>query len=256
MQAPVRRWLAAIGLTFVLASCVTNPSPSGAAPGASEPASDQACPSDELLTPAGEPLDLAGRWRANDLGEYFVSQHGSCIYWVGLGPGFEDRKPDTWWTNAFVGHLNSDFTIDGAWGDVPYQVDVADQADGELTLGVGFYDQDGRQWPSMHLVERRAGCCYLRTDWVLDASLPARAVFTGTYQYDGECPWLEVEGQGYELVQTRYYLTSDGHLLDDQNEVIARPGDEVRVEGQVSPQLAAADCQPSAMLAWDLEPVP
>lgn len=257
MQARAQRVLVAIGLIGVLAGCASL-APS-VEPGASAGAVEEICPSVELRTPGGDELDLSGRWQANDFGEYFLSQRLSCVHWLGMSPSIDDKTPaGSWWTQVFVGRLHSDFTMTGEWGDVPYQYEAPEYNAGELDFKVDFYDQGGTQWPYVHFVGQRGGYQIGATDWVLEASLAARTEFRGTYGYDPDpgCPWLEVDGDRYEIVEWQYPIAESGQIVGEGTQIIARPGDQLRVVAQVSPVLGFGDCQPSAMLVWDLQPLP
>ena len=260
MHRPAKRVLVGIGLIGMLAGCGTSQPPSGE-PGASAAAADEICPAVELRTPSGESLELSGRWRANDFGQYFVSQRLSCVHWLGMSPSVDEETPaGSWWTQVFVGRLQSDFTMTGEWGDVPYQWEASQYNAGELDLKVDFYDQGGRQWPAFHLVEQRGGQPVGGVDWVLEESLPAAEEFVGTYGGtigdDGACPWIEVDGDRYEIEEWQGVIADSGQILGEGGEILARPGDQLRVVAQVSPVLGRAHCQPSAMLVWDLQPLP
>ena len=67
------------------------------------------CEALELVLPSGEPLDLTGSWRGNDLGPYEFRQFGDCLWWVGQNATF---------TILFFGYLDADFTASGNWATV------------------------------------------------------------------------------------------------------------------------------------------
>jgi hypothetical protein len=237
-----------------LAACGPSRSPT-AEPAPSSGGGNAVCPVIELRTARGERLDLAGQWRGSDFGEYFVSQSESCVDWLGLND--PEVGADEPWSEVFVGHLNADFTVDGEIGSVPYQTQGELGSNHELTLKVDFFDAGGQSWPTMNVIATSAGGEYLSgLDWVLESSLPPRTQYTGTYGFDEpDCPWLEVDGDRYEIVQWQYDITLTGQILGfESNQISAHPGDQLRVEAQISPPMGPTDCEPSAMLVWDLQP--
>ena len=108
-------------------------SPAGSA-GATDatdvPAALGDCQPQDLQLPSGEPLDLTGSWEGNDLGPYQLRQFGDCLWMVGQNATF---------TLVYVGHINSDFTIDGRWATVAASDHVIGgvRNDAELYIGAG-----------------------------------------------------------------------------------------------------------------------
>jgi hypothetical protein len=162
----------------------------------------------------------------------------------------------SWWTNVYVGRLESDFTINGEFADVPYGYDFVEGENpnsGELTLDLAFFDDDaGAMWPTLQLVEIRHSPGYGGEYWVPEEAMTPRAEFVGTYGFT-DCPWLEVDGERYELATWQYSTADQGQLLGDDNQVVARPGDELLVEGQVWPAPTPTTCMPDLLLAWQIE---
>ena len=125
---------------FVLASlsgCVAA-SPVSSPSSAAEAIPPGDCPTVDVHSPNGDKVNLTGRWRgSNDGGTYYLRQAGSCIWFTGLSqdtgaPGGEGVSD---WTNAFFGHLGSDFVIRGWWADLPWG---SDQDVGTLTMQATF----------------------------------------------------------------------------------------------------------------------
>ena len=212
------------------------------------------CPAIDLRTPAGDRVSLTGQWRANDFGEYYLSQHDSCLFWMGRSPALLDLPVGHFWDNVFTGRIGSDFTIEGSWGDVPLS-DQPSLGNGELTLGIDFFEANGTSWPTLHLIAQRPGETFGGQDFVPEASLPALTEYVGTYGYDTpDCPWVEVDGDRYEITEWQYDIARDGQIIGDGSQVLVRPGDPIRVEAQISASLGPNHCQPSSMLVWDLQP--
>ena len=196
--------------------------------------------------PSGGRFLLSGVWRSNDYGRYSIQQEGSCVYWLGMSqwPGTE---PGSFWTNIFFGTVQTDFTVAGHWGDVPF-LQGGSQSEGTLTLRIGF-DESGRlEKPVLHAIEATGG--FGGTAWVLETTLdPALELdgLLGEFSNVG-CPvlgvdpdarvsWVESGAQRYELIS-----------LGD----VGNPGDHIRVVGQVS-ALLGTGCLPSAMLVETID---
>jgi hypothetical protein len=223
----------------------------------------ETCPEANLRTPTGAPLNLTGTWQADDFGTFSVAQRESCLHWLGMSPGFPDAgvPAGSWWTQVYVGEIGSDFGVRGEWSDVPYLYDYGSSEvpnSGELLLQIGFFEDDqGDERPTLHFVDVRGGDGYGGRNWVPMDAMPPIAEYEGTYRYEGSCPSVELNGQLYELVQFEYDFAEGGQLLDD-GQVAARPGDPMRVEGQIwpDPDAEREGCQPLLFLAWEVEPLP
>ena len=240
-------------LVFV-AACGAGEASSTPAGGGSE-ATGELCPEANLRTPNGDVLHLTGRWLADDFGTFYMTQRESCLHWLGMSPSVEGFSAGDWWTQVFVGQIASDFTITGEWADVPYAYDIDDESppSAELTLEIGFFDDDtGDEWPTLHLVEMPDGAGYGTFNWVAEEAFAPRTAFVGTYGYS-DCPWLEVAGTRYELAMWQYDVAADGQLLGEDSQILARPGDTLRVEGQVWPTTIPDICQPDLLLGWSIE---
>jgi hypothetical protein len=220
----------------------------------------EACPALDLRLPNGEPLELTGQWQADDFGIYYFSHVQSCLHWLGQSQIPNEEPPGSFWTNVFIGRIESDFTVEGPWSDVPYgDVRPPDEPlnNGVLTLEIEFVEVDGVTRPTLHLTNDATLHGVGSHDFVPLDSLDPRAEFTGTYGYDNDpvCPWLDVNGQRYELNQWQWLIAEEGQILTEDG-ILARPGDQIRVEAQISAPLGPLRCQASAMLAWDLAPAP
>ena len=58
-------------------------------------------------------INLSGKWKGNDQGNYFLTQLGSALWWLGMSP-----NSGASWTNVFHGTV-SGMSISGQWTDVP-----------------------------------------------------------------------------------------------------------------------------------------
>jgi hypothetical protein len=216
------------------------------------------CPEIQLADPNGDGVQLTGQWLATDFGTYSMTQRESCLHWLGLSPAIGEDPAGTWWTNVFVGRIESDFTINGEFADVPYPYyydEGVNPNSGELTLDLTFFDDDsGAVWPTLQLVELQYSPGYGGEYWVPEDALPPRAELRGTYGFT-DCPWLEVDGVRYELAEWQYETADQGQLLEG-GQVVARPGDELLVEGQVWPAPTPTTCVSDLLLAWHIEVAP
>jgi hypothetical protein len=147
--------LVAIGL-LLLAGCMS-PSPVIPTPSGSGPAPPpSACAAVDLRTPTGANIDLTERWRSPDGGTYYLRQSGSCVWFAGFSvdtasPGGE-RTAD--WTNSYLGHLSSDFTLRGSWADLPWG---NDEGVGALDWRLTFADVDGEEAITLEVIDQTGG---------------------------------------------------------------------------------------------------
>jgi hypothetical protein len=211
--------------------------------------------------PDGENLDLTGQWQGDDFGTYYFSHIHSCLHWLGQNQVPPDAPPGYWWTNVFTGRIESDFSVEGPWGDVPYSEQSLSEETlnhGVLTMKIDFFEVEGVTHPTLHLVNEDTLYGVGGHNFVPMDSLDPRAEFTGTYGFDRDpfCPWLDVGGQRYELNEWQWEIAEEGQILGEGAAIMARPGDQIRVEAQVSAPLGQQGCQASAMLVWDLAPAP
>ena len=245
---------------LVACSPSDSPVPSGTTTTASPVAVD-VCPEIHLLMPNGEPLDLSGRWLANDAGSYFLTQSDSCMFWMGQSPPGEDYPAGAAWTNVFSGRIVSSFEVAGPWSDVPAV--AGGSADrGELHLGIEFFDLDGVTWPRL-VMQSQVPPSFGGTAWQPEVTVAEAQSFTGTYGrdvnptgshgFDPGCPWLDVNGQRYTLVAN---LNIEGQHIFSQDGRPVMEGALAHVEGQVAPALGYPGCPPNALLVSDLYPAP
>ena len=222
------------------------------------------CPEVDLRTPDGERLDLTGTWQADDFGTFYLAQREACLHWLGMSPALAEfgaefgAEAGDLWTQVYVGQIGSDFRVNGEWSDVPYRDDDPSWMpnSGELLLSIGFFDDDqGQEWPTLHLVEVRGGQGYGGLHWVPVQAMAPRSEHVGTYRFEAGCPSIELNGQRYELVEWLYDIAQDGQLLSD-GQVVARPGDQMRIDGQIWPDPDTSGCLPMLLLAWFFEPSP
>jgi hypothetical protein len=218
------------------------------------------CPDLSLRSPSGERLALTGTWFADDFGDYFITQRASCLHWLGMSPALAGAAAGEWWTNVYVGQIESDFSVHGEWADVPYLTDYSnfEPNSGEIVLRIGiFEDESGVEWPALHMVEvRDSRGGYGGANWAPSQAMPPHAEYVGAYRYEDGCPVLEVGGQRYELVLAQYWVADQGQILDDDAYVVARPDDEVRIDGQIWPDSdTSLTCSslPNRLLAWGLQ---
>lgn len=255
---PFRYRAALVAVLLIAAGCGTNPVSATPAAAPADASSDL-CPPLSLRMPSGERLNLTGTWLADDFGTYYLTQRASCLHWLGMSPAVGESAAGDWWTNVYAGRVRTDFSVAGPWADVPYVGYSEGQTpnSGELTLHIGFFDDDaGREWPTLHLLEQQQGGGFGGQEWVPTGSLPAPAEYVGTYGYEGGCPSLTVNGERYEIVEWQYDIADQGQLMGDGSQVLARPGDELRIEGQAWPLEDADGCLPDKLLAWDLDVSP
>ena len=205
---------------------------------------------------------LTGRWRGNDEGVYDIHQRGSCLYWMGMShfPGVE---PGEHFVNVFIGTLRSDFTIDGRYGDVPFNPSIPSEflGYGSLTLRIEFEQSAEVEGPKL----RATGGDLVGLVWVREESLPAATDLQGTFGgtvsstvgEDVACPWIESNGEHYELIGSAEWRirTSPLSIQDQAGHIVARIGDPIRVSGRVAPALGSG-CTDTAILVEELDPTP
>jgi hypothetical protein len=255
----VRGWLAAIGVMVALTACGSPaPSPEVIVGPSAQPAA-QECREIDLLTESGLPLDLTGTWQGNDAGVYDLNQDRSCLYWLGMS-NYRGSEPGEYWTNVFYGTIQSDFTIAGHWGDVPY-TPGADMDNGEITLGVDFDSSNGEEFPILRRLEATGGfgaSAFVPVD-ALPAAVDLEGSFGGNYDHllQTGCLWVQTGGQRYELIgDGGWSIRGDPPIRveDERGQVFAREGDTLRIHGQVMAGLGTG-CVESAIWVEVLEPV-
>jgi hypothetical protein len=247
---------AVFACALVLLGCTANPpSPTPAALPGGGPS--ELCPEVDLRSPEGERLNLTDTWLADDFGMYYMTQRESCLHWLGMSPAVDDAVAGDWWTNVYVGQIGSDFRVYGEFADVPYRIDYEGGAPNSLELGlaIGFFDDaQGDEWPALHVArpEPQLG----GWNWVPIETMPPREEYVATYRNEGGCPSIEMNGQQYELNTWSHDVVPSGQLIDQDGRVVARPGDQLRIEAQVWPDHDTVGCLPLRLLAWEIEPLP
>jgi hypothetical protein len=256
--------LALVAISMV-AGCAAEPSealgPASSDVQASGVPATAACPAIDLRMPDGQSVDLTGDWQGDDFGTYYFSQVHSCLHWLGQSNVPPEEPTGAGWTNVFTGRIAPDFTVEGPWSDLPYGFN-ADLQEGEvlnsgdLKLEIDFFEADGITRPTLHLLEEATRFGLGGWNFVPMDALDPRAEYTGTYGFDAEndCPWLDLNGRRYELIQWQWGIAEGGQLLGERGALVARPGDQIRVDGQIAAALRPQGCQADAMLAWDLAP--
>lgn len=239
-------------------ACGTGTPSSSAIPGASAPSATRNCSSISVLTPSGARVQLTGVWRGNDQGVYDILQRESCINWLGMSQDVGFGAGDIW-TNVFIGTVNSDFTISGRWGDVPFNPAISsDQLGiGSLLLHIDFDRSTGVERPVLRTVEQTG--FFGGTVWVQQESLPAATDLDGLFGgiEDQACVWVEANGERVELVGSGQWVYRDPPLSvqDASGHIAARVGDPIRVHGRLAPMLGSG-CADSAILVDALDPIP
>jgi hypothetical protein len=218
-------------------------------------AAEDICPEVDYQMPNGERLDLTGRWLANDLGSYYMTQDESCLFWFGESPPMGDNQAGADWANVFSGRIVSSFEVAGPWSDVPTSAGASANS-GRLRLEIGFFEVDGVTWPALAMEIQEPVNEFGGTAWQPEITVSALETFSGTVGFEGSsCPWLEVAGQRYELVG---YWSIEGQHIFSQSVRGVSKGAEARVEAQAAAALGDPGCEPSAqqLLVWDLYPAP
>lgn len=145
-----RTVVALLGLAWL--SACASASPVASPTGSGEQEALAACPSINLRTPAGDPIQLSGRWRSDDGGTYYLRQVRSCVWWMGLsgGTGAPGGVGTTNWTNSFFGTITPDSTLRGTWADVPWGVE---EGVGELAWKITYDEVDGEEGVTLEQIE-------------------------------------------------------------------------------------------------------
>lgn len=246
----------------LLAACNLMSTTPSVEPGASAQPEASECSPVDLRAPSGSRVALTGSWRSNDHGVYDIYQRGSCVFWLGMSqdPG---SQPGSNWTNVLVGTVRNDFTIVGRWGDVPFNPSITTDNlfYGRVTIRIEFEQSAEVERPML----RATGGDLFGLVWVREESLPApidlQGTFGGTVSStvgdDLACPWIESNGEHYELIGSAEWRirTSPLSIQDQGGHIVARIGDPIRVSGRVAPALGSS-CTDTAILVEELEPTP
>jgi hypothetical protein len=253
------------GLAFVavlIASCSLTAPTASLPPGASVPPGANECSPVDLRAPSGTRVELTGRWRSSDEGVYDIHQRGSCLYWMGMShfPGFE---PGEHFVNVFIGTVRNDFTIVGRWGDVPFNPNLTTDElfYGSLTLLIDFDESGDVEHPILRVTGGNFGPWVLVLEESLSAPTELLGTFGGTVTStagdDVACPWIESNGEHYELIGSAEWRirTSPLSIQDRAGHIVARIGDPIRVTGRLSGALGSG-CTETAVLIEELDPTP
>lgn len=256
MARPIRDlWLVPFLLTV---GCTASPSAS-VSDSASLAALADACADIDLRDPDGNPLDLNGTWLGIDYGKYAVAQHGSCVSWVGeslevqplpAAAAVDSDFPVQPWESVFDGQVASDFTIEGSWSEVIPSDHTRDKQ-GELTVIIEFVEVDGSLQPRLHVPPMDL----FNDVWMAPSTtVSERREFVGTYE-GTECVWVEADGERFESWAEWLVFTDEVEILDSDLEILVRPGDQVRVDAQMSPLFGSSVCgSAQTLLLWDISP--
>lgn len=250
--------LGGVAILILLAACnQSQPAGSVVPAGSAEEASE--CSPIDILGPSGDPVDLTGVWRSNDLGIYDLRQIGSCVYWLGMSQ-YSGEEPGSSWTNVFTGAIRSDLTIVGTWAGVPFSPDGY-LGDGALTLRIRFAQSGGGARPALRYVSSSAP--FGASAWVLEDSLERvelDGILGGNVDHllQTGCVWLQSGGQRYELIGDggwRIRIDPPIRVEDASGRVVARAEDPLRIRGGVSEALGT-NCVENAILVEELDPTP
>jgi hypothetical protein len=140
-------WVVALVLVGIASACGGPGASQAASPtngsGDSGSAATDACPSIDLRTPAGEPIDLSGTWvtelEGTRAGIYYFQQVGSCVWFAGAFPHPSETDvpvPLGYLTVVFRGEVGSDFRIVGDWVDAREQGLGQPGASGSMELSL------------------------------------------------------------------------------------------------------------------------
>lgn len=247
----------AVGATIIglalLSACASASPALPSASGAAQPSAPAACEGAELNDPNGASINLTGRWRSPDTGNYYLRQVGSCVWFAGFSgdsdvPGTFDTHIGTpEWTNSFFGHLASDFTLRGSWADLPWGVDTGF---GELGWQLTFPEVDGELAPTLVVIDATGefGTRYLVVP-------DARVDLTVRLDDTAECLAVVAEdGEEYEFARPLGWTVANPLSLYGSDGEVIRPSDAFEVLGEVG--RGEGECGPGHILFADQIVVP
>ena len=249
-----------MAILLLLTACNLEEAAGSVAPAGSVEEASECSPID-IRGPSGEPVDLTGVWRSNDLGVYDLRQVGSCVYWLGMSQ-YRGEDPGSSWTNVFAGVLQNDLTISGRWADVPFSPEtIGFLGHGMMTLRIGFVRSGEVERPALRVVSATGG--WGGSAWVLEESLASvelEGIFGGNADHllQTGCVWIESNGQRYELIGSGGWdIRADPplRLEDESGRVVALEDDPIRIQGPVSEALGT-NCVENAILVEELDPAP
>lgn len=165
-RARAKPRFAALLLAMAVASgCGASPAVPSPSTGLATDAATRVCEDLPLRDPAGQPVFLGGRWIGsgdpNALpapSVFLIRQTNSCLTWVGLS-ATDGEAVGASWIEAFTGRIRSDFTIVGAWEEVP------DGGRGTLTAAIEFVPAGDRYEVEITLADS-SGDIHRTKNWV------------------------------------------------------------------------------------------
>jgi hypothetical protein len=235
-------------LALALAACAGGsgtPAPTAGRSDAPIPAAD--CPALDLLSPAGEAVDLTGRWRAgHDAATYYLRQVGSCLWITGFssdaGTPSEGPTGRPLYSNAFFGHLQPDFTFDGWWADTPWG---QESGAGTVTWEVEFAEVDGQTSVTLRVTDA--------DDFPLFLVRPESSAELHLRLQEGEpcVAAVSEEAQRYEVVveSHEWNVTAQFGLAGPGN-LLLGGGDELQASGELARGIGL--CGPGTLLIADV----
>ena len=84
-----------------------------AAPGEGRPTHEVSCSTTQASSP-----NLSGEWSASDGGTYWISQIGTCLWWVGFSGPLDSSTMGKSFSNVLFATVKGS-SIEGLWADVP-----------------------------------------------------------------------------------------------------------------------------------------
>ena len=239
----VRAQIALTLFAFGWLSGCASPSSTSAPSAATEPPPPGACAPLDLRTPAGDTVQLTGRWRSPDHGIYYLRQSGSCVWFTGLSgdPDAPGIPAGGDWTNSFFGTLASNFMIHGSWADLPLGNDAGV---GVISWRIDFANVDLREGVTLEVTDVTGGfgARFLvkpeqRTDF--------RVRLQGT---EGCIAASSDDGEAYELILAPGWgITNTG--LSGPNREVVRVLDAFEVTGDLA--RGTGDCGPGLIIFAD-----
>jgi hypothetical protein len=251
LASTMRARVAVVVVSLAWLSACTGASPSATPGGSGNALPQSACPAIDLKTPAGDDLNLTGRWRGRDGATYYLRQSASCLWITGFSAdtGSPGGEGATDYTNAFFGHLAADFTFSGFWADMPWGREVGV---GTVTWQVDFADVGGISAVTLSVVEASNGgsLTLVEPD---DQDLTLRV----SLQDNDVCPIVESDdGEEYELLvaEPGWELLTPTELVPPSGIVILA-GETFEISGEVA--LGDGACGPGQIFIADrIEPGP
>ena len=256
-RATIGRATGSILVLVVAVACSPTSSPSEGGSGAASAASTGTdCEPIRIHSPSGGEVSLTGSWHGTDNATYVLHQFESCVYWMGMSDPENGEPAGYLFTNVFIGDIAPDFTIRGRWSDVPYFTTPWSLLQGTMTLGIEYSGIEPVDQPMLRQLVLNNG--WQTSVFYPEETLSEEQALAGTYRTTlGACAWIEIEGEAYELApSTRYAYSAEGAIFDrdDNNTLIARPGDEISVVGRTAPYPGVDACQDRTLLAATIEP--